>query len=37
MKEFEPISKGEVIDNSGDLSATVRQVAFVTPSVQNGN
>ena len=31
-KEFEPISEGEVIDNSGDLSVTVRQVAFVTPS-----
>lgn len=37
MKEFEPISKGEIIDNSGDLSATVRQVAFVTPSIQNDN
>lgn len=35
-KEFEPISGGEVIDNSGDLSATVRQVAFVTPSAQDG-
>ncbi len=34
-REFEPISEGEVIDNSGDLSATVRQVAFVTPPARD--
>jgi predicted kinase len=34
-EEFESISEGEVIDNSGDLSAVVRQVAFVTPPSQD--
>lgn len=34
-KEFEPIEQGEVIDNSGDISAMLKQVAFVAPSVED--
>jgi predicted kinase len=34
-EKFEPIEQGEVVDNSGDISALLKQVAFITPNIEH--